>query len=424
MKYSIDTYSLYRSEKRFSYVIRARVKMKKKVDIDVLKESANKAIKRYPYFAVRVVVKDGAYQFVPNDKEIVVIPVKKKTPHLGSEEVNRHLLFIECAGRNIYFNISHTMCGGRGLQPLVMTTLWQYVADKYGVEPEAPAIRKPGEPLLDGETAEPSFDLLPKEAPIYQYKSKNPKILLLDYLNGMFNPFARDNYRVVKFTQKDLITYAKDHDLSVAAFFLVTMAKTMDKILPPKVEVIGGEIAHSMAANIGLKNAHCDILSHVHIDYTREQLKMDMEKLGTMTRGQITLQTDPSVSCVELRKKMELCEGIDSISGIRDKRAYMKENNLYEGKNAKHGTYYVNYTGQMDWGELADYIDSYVLIVEGHVMLEVTSMGNFIFACFMQMIETDKYFNAFTEVMKEIGIDYTVEGPFPKRLSRHELPEA
>ena len=55
--------------------------MKKKVDIDVLKESANKAIKRYPYFAVRVVVKDGAYQFVPNDKEIVVIPVKKKTPY-------------------------------------------------------------------------------------------------------------------------------------------------------------------------------------------------------------------------------------------------------------------------------------------------------------------------------------------------------
>ena len=42
-----------------------------------------------------------------------------------------------------------------------------------------------------------------------------------------------------------------------------------------------------MSGNIGLENAHCDILSHIHIDYTREQLKMDMEKLGTMTKGQI-----------------------------------------------------------------------------------------------------------------------------------------
>ena len=74
MKYSIDTYSLYRSEKRFSYVIRARVKMKKKVDIDVLKESANKAIKRYPYFAVKVEVDEsGSYVRRPNDKEVAVL---------------------------------------------------------------------------------------------------------------------------------------------------------------------------------------------------------------------------------------------------------------------------------------------------------------------------------------------------------------
>ena len=102
---------------------------------------------------------------------------------------------------------------------------------------------------------------------------------------------------------------------------------------------------------------------------------MDMEKLGTMTRGQIILQTDPTVSCKELKEKLALYEALDNIQGIKAKRKYMKQHDPSTGKDAKHGTYIVNYTGQMDWEEVADYIESYVLIVEGHVMLEVTSMG-------------------------------------------------
>ena len=424
MKYSIDTYPLYKDEKRFAFVVRAKLRMTETVDIDVLRSAANKAIKRYPYFAVKVEVDEsGSYVRVPNDKDIAVLPMGDKTPFLCSEAVNEHLLFLEVDGRDIYFNISHTMCGGRGLQPWIMTTVWQYVADKYGIVPNAPSIRKPGEPLLDGEMDEPACDMLPREEPIYEYKSKNPKVLIADYMNGLFNPFVRNsNYRVLTFSQKEILSFAKGNDSSVAAFFLIAVAKALDKLLPEKDAVIGGEIAHNMSANIGLKNAHCDILSHIHIDYTREQLKMDMEKLGTMTRGQIILQTDPTVSCKELKEKLALYEALDNIQGIKAKRKYMKQHDPSTGKDAKHGTYIVNYTGQMDWGEVADYIESYVLIVEGHVMLEVTSVGEKIFVCFMQILDTDKYINAFRDVLNELGISFTMEGPFPKKLPKHQLP--
>ena len=424
MKYSIDTYPLYKDEKRFAFVVRAKLRMTEAVDIDVLRSAANKAIKRYPYFAVKVEVDEsGSYVRVPNDKDIAVLPRGDKTPFLCSKAVNEHLLFLEVDGRDIYFNISHTMCGGRGLQPWIMTTAWQYVADKYGIVPNAPSIRKPGEPLLDGEMDEPGLDTLPKGEPIYEYKSKNPKVLIGDYINGLFNPFARNsNYRVLTFSQKEILSFAKGNDSSVAAFFLIAVAKALDKLLPEKDAVIGGEIAHNMSANIGLKNAHCDILSHIHIDYTREQLKMDMEKLGTMTRGQIILQTDPTVSCKELKEKLALYEALDNIQGIKAKRKYMKQHDPSTGKDAKHGTYIVNYTGQMDWGEVADYIESYVLIVEGHVMLEVTSVGEKIFVCFMQILDTDKYINAFRDVLNELGVSFTMEGPFPKKLPKHQLP--
>ncbi len=425
MKYTIDTYQLYKDEKKFAFAVRAKMKMTETVDMDILRVAANKAIKRYPYFAVKIEIDEsGSYIRVPNDKEIVVLPLGDKTPYFCSEEVNEHLLFLECEGKDIYFNISHTMCGGRGLQPWIMTTVWQYVADKYDITPNAPSIRKPYEPLLDGEMDEPTLDMLPKEEPIFEYKSKNPAVLAVDYLNGMYNPFARNNnFRLLTFSQKEILSFTKGNDSSVAAFFLIVVAKALDKVLPEKIDVIGGEMAHNMFGKIGLKNAHCDILSHIHIDYTREQLKMDMEKLGTMTRGQIMLQTDPSVSCQEVRQKLELYDELDKIQGIEAKKKYMKDHDPSTGKNVKHGTYYVNYTGQMDWGEVSDYIESFAYIVEGHVMLEVASVGEKIFVCFMQIIDTDKYINALSEVLGELGISFSVEGPFPKRLAKHKLPK-
>ncbi len=48
MKYSFDTYPLYKDESRFAFVVRAKLRMKEPVDIDVLRVAANKAIKRYP----------------------------------------------------------------------------------------------------------------------------------------------------------------------------------------------------------------------------------------------------------------------------------------------------------------------------------------------------------------------------------------
>ena len=76
----------------------------------------------------------------------------------------------------------------------------------------------------------------------------------------------------------------------------------------------------------------------------------------------------------------------------------------------------------MEWGEVADYIESLAFIVEGHVMLEVTSVGDKIHVCFMQILNTDKYINAFRDVLEELGISFKMEGPFPKSLPKHQLP--
>ena len=126
MKYSINTYRLYYNEKNFPSVMRGRVTLKEPVDIDILRRSVNTAIRRYPYYAVHVVAdKDGGYVLLPNHKEVVVLPVLKKCPKLGSRRVNGHLLFVECEGKDSYFHMSHSMCGGQGMQPWSRTVIYQ-----------------------------------------------------------------------------------------------------------------------------------------------------------------------------------------------------------------------------------------------------------------------------------------------------------
>lgn len=424
MKYSFNTFRLYQDEKHFSSVVRFKVTMKEPVDIDVLRRSVNTAMKRYPYYAVRVTVdQDGAYVLVPNKKEVVVLPTGRKIPRLCSRRVNGHLLYVDCEGRDIYFNISHTMCGGRGMLPFVMTSIYQYVVDRFHVHPDAPGIRKPDSPLYPDETAELSLKSLPDEEPVYTYRSKGPVVMIGDYMNGMFNPFKRNpNFRLFTIEQKDLMTFAKNNDASVASFFLTVMAKAMDRVLPEKHRVIGGEIAHNPCEALGIPHSHCDYLSHVFIDYERDQLKWDMEKLGTMTRGQIILQTDPSVSSNDLRRLFTLFETLDQIKGLKNKREYIRRHNPSSGKEAKHGTYIVNYTGQADWGEVADYVESYCAVTDGHLLLEVLSMGDKIFVTFSQLIDESKYADAFRDVLQELGIPCKVEGPFPKNLPKHILP--
>jgi hypothetical protein len=62
MKYSLNTFKLYKDESIFAMIMRIRVVMKEKVDVKKLKSAVNIAIKRYPYFAVRVGLdEDGGY---------------------------------------------------------------------------------------------------------------------------------------------------------------------------------------------------------------------------------------------------------------------------------------------------------------------------------------------------------------------------
>lgn len=410
----------------FCHTVRIHVRMKEEVDLAVLDKAVNTAIKRYPYFAVRVALgEDGGYVLLPNKKRVVVMPTGKKIPNLSSEAVNEHLLYADCEGKDIYLNISHSLCGGKGFQPWVMTTIYEYVKEKYNVEPDAPGIQKPDSEPRPGETAEPAMEMLSEEQPIFKRKPEKIPMLGADYMNGLMNPFMRKpNYRVFVIDRDNLIKIAKQNDASVITVFFIVFARVFNRFFSKKYGTIVGECAHNPRESMGLPDSHGDFLSHIFVKFDRTMLDRDLETLGTMTRGQIILQTDPSVSHAEIRKLFSLYEAVDNEHGIKNKRKYMAKHSLSRSDDAQHGTFVLNYTGQMDWGELAAYIDWYTIIIEGHCTIEVTALNDIIIVGLMQLIDTDKYALAFQEELKKLGVPCKAEGPYPKHLSKHELPHS
>lgn len=422
MKHSYESYCLYKISILSKYVIRTKVKMKDQVDIDALRKAVNIATRRYPYFMVKVKIDDeGSYVFVPNDNDIVVVQTSKKNPDLCTEEVGLHLLYVDCTDKEIYFNISHALAGGKGISPWLMTCVYQYIVEKYGVEPYAPSIRKPNSPLLDGETAQPTLEMTEGSKRFNLQRFKGGKQLIKDYINGIVNPFISSNeYFEIEFNQKDIIKYTKNSDNSVLTFFEVLMFKTMAKVYP-KVDKFVGECAHNPSNDLGIPNTYTNVLSHVLFLFTRNMLDWDMEKIGTIERGSMYLQIDPLFSRNEMYRNIKLANEIDNVNGYKEKLQYEKKHGTTFKDGAVHGTFIVNYSGYMDWGEVANYMDGYYLIVDGHQMLELSAYGDKIFCCFMQVIRTDKYINAFKQVLDELQIPYSIRGPFKKRLVKHKL---
>ena len=98
-----DAYLLYEYMKKVSFTVRILVRVKEKVDAKLLKEAAQKAISRLPYFAVKIRVDKGSnFVLEHNDAPIPVLPEKEERLMLGSEAVSGHLFAITYKDNCVY----------------------------------------------------------------------------------------------------------------------------------------------------------------------------------------------------------------------------------------------------------------------------------------------------------------------------------
>ncbi len=418
-----DTYLLYEYMKKVSFTVRILVKLKENVDQKLLNEAAQEAITRFPYFAVKVRVDDsGSFAFDHNENPIPVLPEENKRLMLGSAKTGGHLFAITYRDNCVWFNCSHSPCGGYGALFWVKTTLYQYMTKKYG-EISAPAdLKAPGTPIPEKELELPDASKLPDDEPIKRYEGKSSKIGLDRFIKYLLNPFAIDNYYYeITVPTDNFIKYAKSIDGSpntiLAAFFF----KTIARYFPPKPDdILSGRIADDYRNDIDAKESYRDFTRLLRIMYTRDMENYTIEKLNRVARGGIILQMQPELSCERYRKVEEIHAGIDAQPDLKSKKKYAASHSLFRSDG--RDVFNVSYVGQTDWGGMEKYIDEVYSITDGDFMIEANALKDKFCLCFQLINKDRKPVDLFCEILKEEGLSYSLSEVKVRYLPDIQLP--
>ena len=421
--YQPDSYALYELRPYMPYntSVRIMVELTEEVDGDILDVAANTAIKRYPYFSVQIEGKDGKFVLAHNSRPIAVLKTQTPTPALGSEEVNGHLTSIDYAGNTIYFNMSHSIAGAAGILPWVKSVLYQYLCKKYDVDLNPAGINLPDSDFLPGELDFPMPEDLPDVEPMGNSNPPMGYFPAEDYAAAFQNPDrSGDGYYCIQMKQSELMQYVRSNDGSPATIIAALMFKAMAPLFPAEESLITCGVACNFRDSVNCPNTYRDLSRPLHIQYKRSYLDFPVEKLGTITRGMIMLQSMPENSICETKEIIKYHEQIDTLGSIEEKQKFC----LTEGRFTKgcKDTYNVSYVGTTDFGDMQQYIKAIYTIAFGHLLVEINSMGDMFFLTFHQIIDDDKYINAFLKVMDEVGLSYTISEYRQKNIAALQLP--
>ena len=418
MKYDFDSYLLYEVTPSSLYTAKVVVELNVPVNGDILREAAQKAFRRFPYYSRTVRLDDhGAYVLEPCDKPICVFEEGEQVV-LGTEQTNGLLFAITYSPSTVYFNFCHNFCGGCGAMLWIKSTLWHYLTDEgYAIDSEG--ILTPDSPIPPEETAVPDPESFPEEEVIGRYTGGDSYVPIKDYLPYLTNPSKGGQvFYPITIDKSALMKFARENDGSPNSILSAAMFRMCSRVFP-KAKQISSGIVCNYRKDVGCPETYRDLVRVIHARYMPTMKDWPIEKLSTVTRGSMYLQMQPEISRETYRKVVAYREKIDEIHGKTLKTAYALKNSPL--RNGVKDTFNVSYVGNVDWGGLAAYIEEIYSLTEGHLMLEVNSAREKFCIAFQVLNRDENFIREFVKVLEEEGIPYELGEMVESRLPQIEL---
>lgn len=419
-----DSYLLYEYMEKLPFTVRFKVQLDAPVDAGLLDKAAQEAIKRFPYFSVKVGLDEGQnYTLTHNVRPIAVLPEKDERLVLGSEEVNRHLVALTYRDDCIWFNFSHSICGSFGGMFWLKTTLYQYMIKKYGELAAPKDLKFPDSPVTDGEYFFPDVDSLPKDEPIYRYDGGDSNLAIWRTLKYLLNPFARnDYYYQVEIPAKDFMDYAARIDGSPNTILAAMMVKVGTKIFKEKKGThLSVRIAADYRDEIGASETYRDFVRFIHIRYEWDMKDESIEKLNMRARGAIIKQNQPELGVERFVRLQKVHDGTDAQPDLKSKKNYALSNSAFRSDPRDNST--ISYVGKVDWGEMDQHIKGLYTITDGDLILELNALKDKFCIAFQLYGKNRKPLEHFCEILDGEKIPYTVSDRYTRYLPKIELPK-
>ena len=408
---------LYGANKDFFSTFRLAIRMKDTVDYDLLSQSVEKVMVRYPYFCVFPEREEENIVLRYNKRPLPVFP-DDRTVILGSEESGGHLISFGCKDKTIFIDCSHYIADGMGVDPLLKSLLYVYASERYGTEGlESERIRMLDSTICDGEHAYPFPDSPINTEELYDLPEIPREAYGLD-------PIAFDDEGLYAYhlhiPQKKMMEKASSSDGSPVSFISVLLYRALHRLDSNIDKPIVAHVQHQYRAVLRAPMSHHSLVNYIPVTMPPRLRKWDVEKQNTVVRGQVILKGGKEADIASINR---LIEAFPSDSSLADKKDAMAR---YAEKSILGKTFGISYVGKMDWCGLERYVDDlHAYIGEKHtknmLLVEVMTVGEDFSLTFMQSGRGEKYLNAFMEEIRSLGIPVTLVGEERYMLCNTEL---
>lgn len=411
---------IYAANENFKNTIRFAIEFIDDIEPDALDYAVDQIKKRYPYFSVRIEKQGESFILEENELPFVVSEGEKPVC-LNSEKSNGHLLAFAWNKRTVWVDISHFICDGNGLAPLVKSLAYYYAEKRYSIDG------------INTESIRLVTDQINEEEYLYPFpESPIPNDDALPIKQKEYQPYLFDdeffddggNYAYnLQVPQQELIKHAKGNDGSPVSFITVMLFDALMKLYPQTQKDIVFEIPHEYRNVLKRPLSH-DCLARVFfVKLSANDKDKPVEILNTSVRGQIVLGSDPSAD-------------IESINGMLQLDAYMQTLPLEGKKQAMLGlvtrslpqnTFGLSYTGNISWGGLEKYIrDVHIYAGEnrtrGSIGVELFTLGDKFSICLMQPGKNPAFVQELCKSFAQHGIECTLMSEERYHLSDYILP--
>ena len=408
---------LYGANKDFFSTFRLAIRMRDRVDYDLLSRSVEQIMVRYPYFCVRP-ERDGEDLVLRyNERPLPIFP-DDRTVTLGSEESRGHLISFGCKDNTIFIDCSHYLADGMGVDPMMKSLLYAYVSERYGAEGlEAERIRMPDSPISDGEHAYPFPNSAP-DAEELSFLHKEPKEAY-----GL-DPDSFDDGGLYAYhlhvPQKEMMAKASSSDGSPVSFLSVLLYRAIHRLDNNVDKPVVAHVQHQYRAALRAPMSHHSLVSYIPVEMLPRLSSRDIETQNTVVRGQVILRGGKEADILAVNRLINAFSDESSFDGKRDAMARYVEKSIL-GK-----TFGISYVGKMDWCGLDRYVDDFhAYIGEKHtkdmLLIEVMAIGEDFSLTFMQSGRGEKYLNAFMDEIRSLGITASLVGEGRYNLCNTEL---
>lgn len=380
------------------------------IDCGLMGHAMQKTIKRYPYFAFRIIRTEKGYDKIENQLPIVVKDSFSDQLVLGSEDVNYHWIAAACEGRRLKLVIHHIIADGRSAMRFYKTLLYCYLCEKYGVQLDPKGIIMPDSPISPEEDVKVS-GLVDGEDGTMRITVENPFVIPETVDDEMMGTLYQ-----VTIPEKEFLASSKGSDNSPLTLLTVYMAKMFQSLCPENEKNIYAGIAIDARSALHCPESRFTNSYVIFIRHSPAKLGLDMERLGTMTRGQIIVQSEEGILRYVHNSVMRISAQIRSTLDQGERQRLMHE--IYQ-LVASNPTYSISYVGNPEWGSLEPYIEEeYTLIMNNKLFLEVNAAGGKFCIAWVQGFKNDAYVKTLQTMLWEDGINCEVSGPF-----QHDWPK-